>query len=587
MRQFLVFLLLFLSSLSLTAQEEKMIAFHADIKLDTTGLTVVREQIRIYAAGDIFKRGITRALPLSRRDKDNNRIKITYRVQEVLLDGKSVNYFTEKENDDLVIYVGERDKFLDPGYYTYELLYETGGHVGFFENYDELSWNINGASDKTIDSVSAILWLPIEAEILGFHCYTGLYGSTETNCITDIRDDGTIYTIATLLPPGEQLTLSVGFTKGIVTQPPAPKPRKLTWFHRNGLFIISLIWVAVLLFYYILTWRKHGIDPPKPVVIPQFSPPDGLSPAAVGMLHKGHFLDDLVTASIVNLSVKGFIRIEEVMAKAGLFGMRRDRRYSLVKLKENDEALPPEEVIVMKHLFTDRDKIILDGKYDESIANMMSDYRKSLTKQFGLILSEGMNLKFHVFPWLMFILYVISLIGFANEELLRFQPNKIALIVTFPFLFISYLVYAWLIIRPGERKLHYRSNIEGLKMYMDVAEEKRLQFFNPPSVTPDLFEQLLPYAIALDMEKIWGEKFEKELLSATLQPDSYHPVWYTGSYMRASMLAHLLNSTLSNTVSHAATPPQQASSGGGNWSSGSFGGGFSGMGGGGGRVGGW
>ena len=124
-------------------------------------------------------------------------------------------------------------------------------------------------------------------------------------------------------------------------------------------------------------------------------------------------------------------------------------------------------------------------------------------------------------------------------------------------------------------------------MYMDVAEEKRLQFFNPPSVTPDLFEQLLPYAIALDMEKIWGEKFEKELLSATLQPDSYHPVWYTGSYMRASMLAHLLNSTLSNTVSHAATPPQQASSGGGNWSSGSFGGGFSGMGGGGGRVGGW
>src|SRR5690606_1306814 len=127
--------------------------------------------------------------------------------------------------------------------------------------------------------------------------------------------------------------------------------------------------------------------------------------AAVGMLHKGHFLDDLVTASIVNLSVKGFIRIEEVMAKAGLFGMRRDRRYSLVKLKENDETLPPEEVIVMKHLFTDRDKIILDGKYDESIANMMSDYRKSLTKQFGPILSEGMNLKFHVFPWLMFILY--------------------------------------------------------------------------------------------------------------------------------------------------------------------------------------
>ena len=234
----------------------------------------------------------------------------------------------------------------------------------------------------------------------------------------------------------------------------------------------------------------------------------------------------------------------------------------------------------MKHLFTDRDKIT-DGAYDESIANMMSDYRKSLTKQFGPILSEGMNLKFHV-SWLMFILYVISLIGFANEELLRFQPTRSAY-VTFPFLFISYLVYAYDYSSRGTQT-PLSSNIEGLKMLW--MWQKRRDCKSSLSYT-DLFEQLLPYAIALDMEKIWGEKFEKELLSATLQPDSYHPVWYTGSYMRASMLAHLLNSTLSNTVSHAATPPQQASSGGGNWSSGSFGGGFSGMGGGGGRVGGW
>ena len=69
------------------------------------------------------------------------------------------------------------------------------------------------------------------------------------------------------------------------------------------------------------------------------------------------------------------------------------------------------------------------------------------------------------------------------------------------FLFLLYLLYAWLIVRPGERKLHYRSAVEGLKMYLDVAEEKQLQFFNPPTVTPQLFEELLPYAIAIDMEK--------------------------------------------------------------------------------------
>ena len=587
MRPFIIFILGFLSVLSLTAQEERMISFHADVSLDTTGMTTVREEIRIYAAGDIYKRGITRALPLSRRDRDNNHIKISYHVQEVLLEGRPANFFTKKENDNLVIYVGEKDKFLEPGYYTYDILYETGGQVGFFEDYDELSWNVNGVSDKTIDSVSAVVRLPAGADIRSHRCYTGAYGSTQSNCLSESREDGSLFTGAAQLPPGEMLTLSVGFTQGVVARPPAPQPRKLTWFHRNGLVLIGVLWMGLLLFYYVFTWRKYGVDPPKPVVIPLFSPPDGLSPAAVGMLHKGHFLDDLITASIVNLSVKGYIRIEEVMEKAGLFGLRRDRRYALIKLKEEESTLPQEEAIVMRSLFAGSDRITLDGKYDASIADMMRDYRKSMNRQFGSVLNEGQNLKFHFLPWLMMILFIFILFWFVKEDLFRFQPNKMALYVTLPLLIVSYLVYGWLIVRPGERKLHYRSSIEGLKMYMDVAEEKRLQFFNPPTVTPAMFEQLLPYAIALDMEKVWGEKFEKDFLSATLQPEPYQPVWYTGSYMKAAMLAHVLNSTLSNTVSHAATPPQQTSSGGGNWSSGSFGGGFSGMGGGGGSVGGW
>ncbi len=54
MRPLIILLLLFFSILSLTAQEEKMISFHADVSLGTTGMTTVREQIRIYAAGEIY-----------------------------------------------------------------------------------------------------------------------------------------------------------------------------------------------------------------------------------------------------------------------------------------------------------------------------------------------------------------------------------------------------------------------------------------------------------------------------------------------------------------------------------------------------
>lgn len=586
MRHLLVVLLLFCCFVSLMAQQEKMYRFHSDISLEESGTTTVREQIRIYARGDIFKRGITRVLPLTRMDRDEHRVSIGYTIKEVLRDGKIVNFFTEKENNELIIYVGERDQFLQPGFYTYEITYETAGHIAFFDDYDELSWNVNGKSDHSIDSVSALLRMPEGADMLSFQCYTGAYGSAESNCLPEKQEDGSLFVLITDLPSQEMLTLSVGFTKGIVKQPPVVTPREATMFERNGMVIIGILWLILLFSYYIFTWRKFGLDPPKPVVIPQFAPPDGLSPAAVGMLYKGHFMDDLVTASIVNLSVKGFIRIEEVIIKAGLFGLRQDKRYELIKLKETESGLPPEEEVVMRNLFTTQESVYLDGKYDENIADMMQEYRKRMNKQFGSVLNEGRNLKFHIIPWLLMLLYFFILLWFVKNDLFKFPINKSALYITLPLLLISYLIYGWLIIRPGERKLHYRSSIEGLKMYLDVAEEKRLQFFNPPSLTPELFEALLPYAIALDMEKVWGEKFENTFLSSTLQPGPYQPTWYTGTYVNAVLFSHALNSTLSNTVSHAATPPQ-SSSGGGNWSSGSFGGGFSGMGGGGGSVGGW
>jgi uncharacterized membrane protein YgcG len=578
--------LFFLSSLVLVAQEEKITSFHSDITVAESGSLTVRETIQIYAAGDIFKRGITRALPLTRRDIDNNRIGVDYIIREVLVDGKPVNYFTEKEGGDLVVYVGERDRYLSPGNYRYEILYETAGQIGFFDDYDELSWNVNGLSGKTMDSVGAVVRLPAGADVISSHCYTGRQGSGDSNCTTETDEVGTLVVQANNLPSNEMLTLSVGFTKGFVTQPPEHLPRTFTWFERKGLVLLSSLFLGFLFAYYIYTWRRYGVDPPKPVVIPQFSPPDGLSPASVGMLYKGHYLDDFVTASIVNLSVKGFIRIDEVVEKGGLFGLRSDKRYALARLKEADDKLPAEEQIVMRSLFRKTESVTLTGKYDETIAMMMRDYHKSLKKQHGSVLNEGRNLKFHLVPWLAFIAYFIVMVRFVTDDLLQFTANRNALVTTLLLGLVSYLLYAWLIVRPGERKLHYRSAVEGLKMYLDVAEEKQLQFFNPPEVTPALFEQLLPYAIALDMEKVWGDKFEKAFLSSALEPESYRPAWYGGRYVNAALFGHALNSTLSNTLSHAAMQPQ-SSSGGGKWSSGSFGGGFSGMGGGGGRVGGW
>jgi uncharacterized membrane protein YgcG len=585
MRYIYLSIILLLSSVSIIAQEEKIYTFYSDVTIEESGMIRVKEEIRIFSKGDVFKRGITRSLPLTRRDIQNNRISIGYSVSEVLMNGSPVNYFTEREGGDLIIYVGDRNIFLDPGFYIYEIYYETAGQIGFYEDYDELSWNVNGISGKMIDSVSSVVRLPTGANIISSHCYTGRFGDKESDCISEINEDGSLTTVVNNLPSNEMLTVSVGFTKGVVNQPAGFETNVFSWFDKNGMAVVSAVFILLLSVYYRITWKKYGVDPPKPVAIPQFSPPDGLSPAAVGMLHKGYFIDDLITASIVNLSVKGYLSIEEIIEKKGLFGIRKDRVFSLTRLNNDYSKLPAEEAVVLRELFYSDDNIRLDGKYDRVVAKMMQNYKKSLNKQFRPVLDEGINIKFHVVPWLGFVLYIIILFYFINNSLMHFEVNRTALFITIPLLSILYIIYAIQIVRPGERKLHYRSNIKGLKMYLDVAEEKRMQFFNPPSVTPEKFEELLPYAIALEMEEVWGEKFEKALLSSAVQPEAYQPAWYRGTYVNAALFGHALNSTLSNTVSHAATQP--SSSGGGNWSSGSFGGGFSGMGGGGGSVGGW
>jgi uncharacterized membrane protein len=124
------------------------------------------------------------------------------------------------------------------------------------------------------------------------------------------------------------------------------------------------------------------------------------------------------------------------------------------------------------------------------------------------------------------------------------------------------------------------SEAEGLKLYMDTAEKERLEMFNPPDETPELFERLLPYALALDVAKTWGNRFEKVLTQA-----GYKPEWYSGPSPFLFLNGTGLNdfsSSLGNSIGQSMAPRSAPGT-----SSGMGGGGFAGGGGGGGGAKGW
>ena len=133
--------------------------------------------------------------------------------------------------------------------------------------------------------------------------------------------------------------------------------------------------------------------------------------------------------------------------------------------------------------------------------------------------------------------------------------------------------------------------IEGLKMYLETAEETRLNMTEVPPMTVERFERLLPFAIALGVEKPWSEHFEAELGRHAVAdaPDHYAPTWYHGGSIGAAwgtaadMSRAVSAAAGSMTAAMIAAQPVQASSSGASGG----GGGFSGGGGGGGGGGGW
>lgn len=624
-------------------ESERILNFHSDITIDKDGKVLVTEHIKVKSLGNKIQRGIFRNLPLT-RNLNNRSNKVSYKIIYVKKNGADEPFREESENSVKKIYIGDKNIILSPGIYDYELQYSTKNQIGFFENYDEFYWNVNGADwDFGVDEISAKVTLPEGADILQNSCYTGNQGSKDSNCQVNVINSREISWDAKKLFQEEGLTIAVGFKKGIVLPPPPP-----TFVELYSVPILLGIGFLGFLFVCFSEWRKYGIDHQKPTVYPQFNSPHDLSPASIGYLKQEGYKENFVTAAIVNLAIKGFIKIEET-EESSFLGLSKSKIFTLTKLKDSSSTLPREEESLMANLFSTSKSIKISGSYNSRIENAVQSFRGSLDFQHSKLLKEGSNASKLTKPIVivaglylsgliislfltkefgsviigMFVLVGVAVISailiYIVNQSVSFKFGGCAGVFitifgivfvggfTIPLLFMSFLpgielpfkacfvflglsaialiIYSYLIKQPSVEKLRKQSLIEGFEMYMGAAENQQLKFHNPPQFTPELFEKYLPFAIVLGVDKIWGKKFENLLKQTSVD---YSATWYSGGTMQPYAFGSMLNSSLTNSISSASTQPSSSSSGSGSSSSsGSGGGGFSGGGGGGGGGGGW
>ena len=572
---------------------ERIIDLHADIVIHQNGDIIITEYFTVYSTGATINRGITRNIPEHRIDKNGNIKTLPVEILDVKHDGDVSEYHTETSYKDgkqnLILYTGSRDVYLEKGIHQYEIIYQTRGHVGFFDDFDELYWNVMGGDCAyTIEHISAKLHPPCNAEAIQWSCYVGKTGSTEQSCNCDSNKKAPFFAATRALQPEEGFTIAVSFPRDLVQR---PIPSELFWEQYSN-WIFGGITVFIAFVFLFTMWYKKGRDARNPIVIPQFNPPNDWAASTARYLYKKGKPDSkMFTAAILQMAVKGAIKVEYRQTE------KKKKRYFLIAVSQ--QGLTEEEQRIYENLFITKkkgeeaDEYHSERELSNSNATEISNASSSLESIVkGRMPAESIyvsNQNLKTISWVMLLLlwftymFVVAFLG--GDEVASVALTPCVLI-------IFHQIFRFSIGAQTAFGAKAESELAGLRMYLGTAEKHWLNQLTPPEKTPEHYEKMLPYAIALDVENQWSDKFHD-----VLKKYSYKPDWYVGDDFSSALVAGVLASTVVSTINYAnaqakisnirSSYSSSSSSGSSDWSSGSDGGGYSGGGGGGGGVGGW
>ncbi|KPK12440.1 MAG: hypothetical protein AMJ68_02055 [Acidithiobacillales bacterium SG8_45] len=623
-------LLLALLLLSANASAvEEILGFHSDITVNRDGTMTVRETIAVKAEGRKIKRGIYRDFPTTYKDRLGNRYQVSFDVIRVERNGQREDYHTKAQSNGIRVYFGHKNRFLSHGEHEYVLTYRTSRQLGYFKDHDELYWNVTGNGwDFVIQTASASVQLPtsVDPSTIRIEGYTGSYGSSGQDYQAAVENGRAEFITTRSLGPRQGLTIVTLWPKGHVTEPTAAEEVAYV-LKDNRHLAIMLGGLALVFIYYLFVWSRVGRDQPEGVIVPLYFPPKGYSPASMRFVRNRGYDDKAFAAALVNLAVKGAISIDET---GDTFTIRRIADAPDVEKAAGENAL-------LKKLLGSRKKIDLEKSSHATISAAIDAHKKSLKRDYeriyfvknsgwivpGALLSIVVYLiglfngptdtagpltfmTFWLSIWSAVVYFlIVNLVKAIRRGGIGGIVHALIMAGGFGFFeimgiwmfsqFASLSVVVMLLAIVGVNVVFYHllhadtragrtllDKVEGFREYLEVAESEELKFKGAPTKTTDLFEMYLPYALALDVEQQWGERFSSIFEKLKRDGTEYQPGWYHGHHWHhhnIGTFTSAMGSSLGSAISSSSTAPGSSSGGGG--------GGFSGGGGGGGGGGGW
>lgn len=556
--------------------------FDVDIRIGTDASVVVNERIVVDFSEP--RRGIYRTIPVRYTDPKGFRYSLGFRLLGVTDDsGNEHPIKVTAEGANKSIRIGRAD-VTHTGEVVYNIRYRLDDALRHFEDQDEFYWNATGTQwDTTIDRASATLRLPgaVDDHDLKRIGFTGGYGASGSDLVWTTLDAERVRVETTrVLKAHEGLTFAVGWPHGLV-EFPGPLAKAAGFLIQN----VILLAPGIAFFGLLRRWRKVGRDPQGPgSVVVRYEPPADLRPGEIGTIVDERIDMRDLTATIVDLAVRGYLRIEVVEEKQ-LFGLLSSEQVVFHRVSWQGELL-------------DYEQRILDGIFHDGTDRMKADdlaqmfYKKIPGIKNSLIRRLVANRYFEAEPAKVMGRYVLYgfvagvvvaglgfLIGTATGAVM--PAAAIFPILTGALTALLFFGFAPAMPCKTKRGVEAKAWALGFEEFVDRVESDKLEADRRRNV----FEGLLPYAMALGVADKWAREFEG--IYATGQT----PAWYTGAsplhagFTTAAFHRSLQGSLTKASQSMAASPRSSSSSGFSG--SGGGGGGFSGGGGGGGGGGSW
>jgi uncharacterized membrane protein YgcG len=544
------------------AGAERVLAWETEIYLEGEDAFAVVERIRWDFEGEP-RHGIVRDIPVAygRGRAADYRIRIDA-VEVSDAEGRPRPVRERSTGKALELRIGDPDLTVS-GVEDYWIRYRVRRGLLFFEQHDELYWNAIGHEVPVpIERASATVYLPegVEPGAVEHACFTGSLGSVEQACRVRSGVAALSFAAERSLAPREGLSVVVGLPKGVVRE---PSRSERFWSRARDYLTAWAALPALVLATLVGLWRSQGRDPAGSVSLPvRYEPPEGLSPAEVGtVLDERVDLVD-VSATLLDLAVRGYLRIEEVEGHGFLF--LRDRDWRLVKLRD-DGGLRPHEALLFGRLFAAGDAVLVSSLRNRFYAHLPSirDAVDQAVSRDGRFFPASPERVRRRYAGAGLAGLIGGMVAFWAEA-----PAHAAIAIAASGALV--LLFSRAMPRRTARGRKVYEEILGFREFVARVDKDRIERMG--GRTPERFERVLPYALVLGAADAWADAFD----------DLYRepPRWYvsrTPGPFRTRGFVDGLGQSLGAIGTALSSRPRGGSGrsglGGGGFSGGGFGGG--------------